>query len=208
MEELFPYLHNKDDNKLSNDQLFLLRLELDKCTSKIKRTFAEIVYDLQKGIEKSSNVNDLVNVLKFFDDEKFGELLSGCSSIALIFEKLSPYFRFFDFEIVKLLTKKLGSDYNKIQLTQYRKMFKEFSKQRVYECPKDAFGDVKETEKFFAIKTDKHIESLMIKDLCKLKYEICQALGFQLQLLMATLSSVSGILMSIRWLSPRNSSKF
>ena len=184
MAQYFPHLYGKGDgSKMSADQLSLFRVELDRHTSKIKRTFASLVYDLQKNIEKTSNIRDLVNALKFLDDKKIVEILADCSSIAEVFDRLSPYFSFFDFEVIKLLTKKFGSEFNKEKMERYKKMFKDYCKQRVCECPSDAFGDVEKSEKAFVIKTDKHIKSLTVDELKSLKYRISQSLKLQLRLI-------------------------
>ena len=62
-------------------------------------------------------------------------------------------------------------------------MFSEYCKQRVCECPSDAFGDVKKSEKKFILKVDEHLRKLTVNELLKLKYEISQLLKLNLRLL-------------------------
>ena len=181
IETYFSHLYDERECKMPRDHS--LEEELYGHTSKIKRTFASMVYDLQDYIEKTSTVGHLNNALKFLNPKKFGDLLANCSSVIDVFDKLSPYFSFFDFEIIKLLTEKLGSDFNKKKLKKYRKTFKEFSSTRVCQCPSDAFGDVEKSEKVFVFKTDRFIRGLTVEELQKLKYEICQILNIQLRLL-------------------------
>ncbi len=183
MKSYFPYLEGKGDSKMSAEQLSLLQVQLDEQTSKIKRTFASLVYDLQKYIDNENKMDELVIVLKFLKDKNIEDMLPSCLNTTEVFDKLSPYFSFFDFSIIKILTDKLGSDYNKGKLKKYRRMFKEFAKQRVCECPSDAFGDAKKSEKVFFVKKDEHITSLSLKELEKFKYNLCKVLKCDLRLL-------------------------
>ncbi len=183
LEAYFPYRSVKDNKELSDEERHFQLLQLDEHTTKIKRTFAGVVFSLQKNIEETSKLDDLINVLKNFDCKKFDKLLADCSSIAQVFGKLHPYFSFFDFELIKLMTSNLGSRSNKEKLKKYKKMFKDFSKQRVCECPSDAFGYVDKSEKVFVMKMDKHIQSLTLGELEMLKYEISKVLKYKLRLL-------------------------
>ncbi len=160
----------------------MLQCELDAHTNKLKRTFAGLVYNLQRHIEENSKIDEIITVLKLFDDE-FGQLLINCSSMEEVFTKLHPHLSFFDFEIIKLLTKNLGSTSNKKKLKKYKKMFECFAKQRVCECPSDAFGNHKESEKTFIIKLDKNIRKLELNELQQLIHEICRILNLKLRLL-------------------------
>lgn len=58
-----------------------------------------------------------------------------------------------------------------------------FSKQRVCECPGDAFGEAEASEKVFVIKIDKHIESLGLDEVKNLKDRLCKTLRIKLRLL-------------------------
>lgn len=180
MKSYFPYLDGKG---MSAEQLSSLRVQLDEQTKKIRRTFASLVFDLQKHIEDSNKLDDLLVVLKFLRNKNIVDLLPSCSNTIEVFDKISPFFSFFDFGIIKLITDKLGSEFNKRKLKKYRKMFKEFSKQRVCECPKDAFGDAKKSEKVFFVKVDQDIKSLTVEELEKLKFNLCKILNIEMRLL-------------------------
>ena len=139
-----------------------MQRDLDEHTSKIKRTFAVLVLDLQNNIEEEGKTRDLITYLKIFDAKTFHEI-SRSSTVDEVFNDIN--FSFFDFGIIKHLTSKFGSDYNKQRLKKYKRMFKEYCKQRVCECPSDAFGDVKESEKVFVVKVDKHnIQNLTLEE--------------------------------------------
>ena len=178
LKEYFPYLSDKSAEVIKN-----LQFELDQHTTKIKRTFASLVYDLQKYIDNNNKFGEVQTILKLLDHEKFHTILSDCSNTEEVFEKLHPHFSFFDFDIIKLLTSKLGSQSNKKKLKKYKKMFVEYSKQRVCEIPNDAFGDENKSEKVFVFKVDKHIKTLKLEEVMKLKYEICKLLKIDMSLL-------------------------
>ena len=90
----FPHLH-KDE--ISDVEMLSLKLELDEHTTKIKRTFAGLVFKLQKHIEDTCKYNDFSDILLLFDDEKFKKLLSDCSCVKEVFSKLHRYISFFRF---------------------------------------------------------------------------------------------------------------
>lgn len=148
----------------------------------MKKAFANIIFKLQRNIEKTSTMEDVRNVLLTFD-EKFDEMLSSCTSIAAVFSIIIPYISFFDFEIIKLLTSTLGSRSNKQKLKKYKKMFAEFLKQRICECPNDAFGDSEEAERSLVIKIDKKISELTNEKYQKFKSEVSRILKCTLRLL-------------------------
>ena len=175
LSEYFPFLCDKDGGKIPKGDLLLMQRELDKHTEKIKRTFAVLVLDLQNNIEDKGKTRDLITFLKNFDRKKFHEI-SRSSIVDEVFNDVSPHFSFFDFGIIKHLTSKFGSDYNKQRLKKYKRMFKKYCEQRVCECPSDAFGDIKESEKVFIIKVDKNIQNLTLEEVNSLKLEIKAAL--------------------------------
>ena len=149
----------------------------------MKSAFAGLAFKLQKHITQTSKLADLLTILKYLTTEQFEDLETTCSSIEQVFDKLHPFISFFDFEIIKLLTSNLGSGSNKQKLKKYKKMFNEFSKQRVCKCPSDAFGDVNQSERVLVIKADKIISTLTVESIMKLKYELCKVLGFKSRLL-------------------------
>ena len=68
----------------------------------------------------------------------------------------------------------------KKKLKKYKKRFQNYSKRRVCECSKDAFGEAKESDNIYKIKTDKILETFTIEELDKLQYEIRKILGHKL----------------------------
>ena len=155
-------------------------LNLDRHTSKVKAAFSITVIDLQKDIEKNSNLETVTTYLKAYDKPLFEKLLlSDCVSIREVFSKILDYISFFDFEIIKILTHIASKDMKK-KFQKYKAMFKEYSKRRVVECPSDAFGDAKESEKIYIFKMDTILDSLTAEELKHLCYEIKAILKFKL----------------------------
>ena len=143
---------------------------LDRHTSKVKAAFACVVLDLQRDIQPSK-VKEVINFLGVYDG-RFKNLLSDCDNMTQLFEKIIEHFSFFDFKLIKLLTKKFASMAVKRRLTKYKAMFKEYSKRRVVECPSDSFGDYEKSEKVFVLKLDSILNSLTAEELRKMCNEI------------------------------------
>lgn len=172
----FPYL--SADN-MSDEEISFFHLQLNEETKRIKKSFASLVFNLQKRIEETSKMDDIVNVLTFYDNA-YEKLLHGCTGIAEVFRKISSVFSFFDYDLIKLLYRKFGSLSNKKDLKKYKQKFQDFSKRRICECPSDAFGDVPKSEKVYVIKTDKSIEDLTVVKLRQLQYEMNKVMGQRL----------------------------
>ena len=113
-------------------------------------------------------------------NSNFKESLRACKSLAEVFNHLSDFVSFFNFDLVKLLTHHFGSPAMKKKLKKYKKRFQNYSKRRVCECPKDAFGKAKKSDKIYKIKTDEVLETFTVGDLNKLEHEIRKILGHKL----------------------------
>ena len=142
--------------------------------------FANLVFDLQRSIEETNiSLKDFKNLLNYFDKKKFEQLLSECKNLQEAFNTISNFFSFFDFDIIKLLTRKFGSKDVKKKLERYKERFQKFSKRCVCEVPSDAFGEPEKSEKVYAIKIDKSLKSLTVEELKKLNYKMNRILGHQ-----------------------------
>jgi hypothetical protein len=153
------------------DRYFYLQ-NLEEHTKKTKRAFANLVLGLQKYLQETESINRVIDSLKILHVE-----LKGNETWRDLFDVISKYISFFDYDLIKDLIRHFGSPNLKKKLRQYKKMFNEYSKRRVIECPDDAFGDVHETEKLIKLKTDKDMEKLTVEELKKLQYQISSVLG-------------------------------
>ena len=165
----FPYL--APNTALSPEELQHYQFELNESTTKLKRRFASLVYDVQRSIEETGKFKDAINLLKYYNPD-FDKILKDCTCSHDVFDKLSRFFSFFDYDVIKLLSHKLGSDTIKRKLNSYKKKFQDFSKNRICECPSDIFGDRDQAEKVYVLKTDKSFSTLTGDDIEKLKYEM------------------------------------
>ena len=160
---------------MTEDELSYYHFKLDNHTSKVKSAFARVVHDLQKDIEENSSLKVVINCLKAYD-KLLVEKLSDCESIVDVFNKILDHVSFFDFKIIKILTR-IGSRSTQKKYKKYTTMFKEYSKCRVVECPSDAFGDAENSEKVFVLKIDKNHQSLSVAELNTLCSEVTNILG-------------------------------
>lgn len=170
----FPYLPTHD-NKMSKEELLCYMINLDDHTEKLKRAFAGLVFDLSTHLDRNKKQEDVVQILKLFDDSKY-ENLSSCMSISEVISKILKHISFFDYEVIKFLIRKLGSGNIKGKLKKYIKMFHTYSSRRIVECPVGAFGNVDETEIVYVLKTDQILEKLTVEEMRILQYMMCKIL--------------------------------
>ena len=159
---------------MSETELSHYRLKLEKDTNKIKKSFAALVSNLQYHIRETCKVEDIINHMKF-SDRKFDEVLCSCKNVTDVFSDLYKFFSFFDFDIIKMLTSKFGSESCKKKLKKYQKKFREFTKRRVCECPSDTFGNAKrpvDASTQYVLKIEDNIKEYTLKDLEKLQFEM------------------------------------
>ena len=157
----FPFLAT---DKLSEADKDFKRQELYSETQVIKRKFASLVFNLQKTAEKFHSVKDVTSVL-IYHDKNFKKLLQGCTTVADAFIEASQYWSFYDHEIVKLLTKELGTSSNKKKFRQFQEMFQEYSRRRICECPSNVFGEVEKSETVLVLKSEMKVEDTTIEEL-------------------------------------------
>ena len=142
--------------------------------------------NLQLHIKRNWKLEFLVNHLKFFD-HKFEEILSDCKDVIEVFSKISQIISFFNYDIIKILTSKFGSETNKKKLKKYRKRFQDYSKRRICECPADAFGNKEASDeaqsKYYVLKIDKSMDGYTVEELEILQYKINKILKQFLRLL-------------------------
>ncbi len=169
----FPYLKNSE---MSEEELDHYRTKLYQETKAIKLKFDRLVFKLQQTVEKSLKVKDIARLLKSHE-EHFEERLRDCATVSDVFENAAPIWSFYDYKIIKGLINQLGTDGNKKYLEKYEKRFLDYSKRRMCECPKDAFGVQKKSEKCFALKTDENMNSFTLKQLKDLQFKMNRILG-------------------------------
>lgn len=167
----FPNLSADGTKKLSKEDLLYLMINLDKHTEKMNIAFASLVRDLEEHLTKHDRRPEVVRYLEMIN-RKLYRNLSECASISEITSELSENISFFNYDIIKFLIQKFGSNSNKERLRKYKKMFREYSKRRIVECPSNAFGSAYESEKVWVLKTDKTLENLTAKDVKLLQYEV------------------------------------
>ena len=176
----FPYFVPYERYKNEEEVSFHLNRLADQ-TKEIKREFSSLLVHLKQDIESTAKLEDVVLLLTSnIKDKGFEEVMYNCKKLSEVFKHLSNFVSFFDFDLVKLLTHHFGSPAMKKKLKSYKIEFQNYLKRRVCECPKDAFGEAKESDKVYKIKTDKILETFTLEELDKLQHEIRKILGHKL----------------------------
>ncbi len=166
---------------MTEEQMAAQRLTLDREAMRLKRFFDSLVLDLQRLIVKSQiiKIEDVMSVLKSHDPRLEAEL-SDCKTIREVFKQAPKYWSFFDYDIVKLLSEKLGTVAEKKKFKQFHMDFKEYSKRRICECPVDAFGKEVRPGKNYVLKVDKSMERCTVDEIKILRKKMNRVLGKKL----------------------------
>ena len=176
----FPYFVPNERHESKEELSFHLNKLADQ-TKEIKGIFSGLLVHLKQDMESTAKLENvtlfLINNIK---DKGFEEVMYNCKNLSEVFRHLSNFVSFFDFYLVEFLTHHFGSPAMKKKLKKYKKRFQDYSKRRVCECPKDAFGEAKESDKIYKIKTDKILETFSLEELDKLQHEIRKILGHEL----------------------------
>ena len=153
---------------------------LDK-TEILKRKFASLVFDVQKALVSNQwKVEDVTTLIKLhYQSDEISKLLDESESIAEIFGRLSKYFSFFNYNIIKLIVSKLNSTAIIKKLKKYKKAFREYSKLRICECPAGASGSREDKEKVYVLKTEMKLNN-SLEEYEKLQFEMNKVLGGKL----------------------------
>ena len=173
----FPYL---PCGTMSEDQFSMLKARLRAETNTIKLEFASLMFDLQKDLEKTLPLEDLVSFLALYD-VNYKSVLNNCGSYSEVFFTLrKEAVNFFDYNLLELLINKFGSDTLKVELERYRGYFEEYSQRLVVECPSDAFGECESSKKNLVLVAGKDFETLTLDDLKRFELSVNKILGNKL----------------------------
>ena len=146
----------------------------------MKWEFASFKIDVQHDLERSGiEVEEIVDILTGYDYH-FETLLSKCTQMSDLFRKIGKFMSFFDYNTLENLIDKYGSDSIKKRLKKYEGTFEDFSKRRVIECPSNAFGESKKSEKVVKLISDKVLDDLTVAGLRKFKQRVYRILGYKL----------------------------
>ncbi len=170
----FPYLTPEE-----RENSYYLQ-ELKEKTESIQNEFESLVIKLQRDIENSESYGykDVVNLLSLKKNTNFEEVLKDCQNLAEVLIRIKKYFSFFDYGLIKHLAHNFGSSDFKKKLKKYKKRFQNYAKHRVCEYPRNAFGNVKDSEKVYKIKIEEDIRILTGENLERYKYQVNKILGY------------------------------
>ena len=174
MRSYFPLISDKE-------ALPHYRMKLLDRTESIQRKFSSLVFDLQKALVNNQwQLEDVMTLIKLhYPSDETSKLLDGSESIAEIFVRLSKYFSFFNYSIIKLIVSKLNSTTITKKLKKYKKAFREYSKLRICECPAGTFGSCEDQEKAYVLKTEMKLND-SLEEYEKLQFQMNKVLGGKL----------------------------
>ena len=152
---------------------------LYKESDDIKEEFTSLLFHLQEDLESNSKLEKVVSLLVLHvipEDE-----LRGCATITSVLKRIRKFISFFNYQLIKILVKHLGSTESKEIYEKYESCFQKFAKHRVYECPSNLFDEsetaAEKPGKVYAIKIDKNMKELSLEDLDKLLCKMLEILG-------------------------------
>ena len=179
----FPYLPKDQYRNMSEEERFEHQLTLYQESEKIKKKFTSLVFNLQEDLEKNSKLDKVITLLIYYEESLEAEL-RDCKSVVMVFQRIRKYVSFFDYELIKILAKHLGSSKLNKRLSKYKAHFQEFAKRHICECPSDQFTDLEceeaesKPEKFYIIKMeDETMDKLTVKQLKNFQCKLNKTLG-------------------------------
>ena len=175
LRSYFPFI--SDEEALPH-----YRMKLLNRTESIQQKFASLVLDVQKALVKNQwKLEDIVSIITvhYGNSDEINTLLNGSESIAEILGRLSKYFSFYNYSIIKMLVHKLNSTAITKKLMKYKKAFREYSKLRICECPAGAFGSCEDDEKVYVLITEMKLND-SLAEYEKLQFEMNKVLGGKL----------------------------
>ena len=102
--------------------------------------------------------------------------LANAQDIRTVFAILSPHMTFFNYEILKILIKQLGSKKDRRKLQTYLHHFRNFCRRSVFEIPKDSLGHSPEKsvgQKYFHVLITKEFKSALLAKNTSSTSQIC-----------------------------------
>ena len=128
-------------------------------------------------MENQWKLEDVISLIKlYYRSDEIHKLLDGSKSVTEIFGRLSKYFSFFNYSIIKLFANELDSTDIEEKMKQHRA---EYSKLRICECPAGAFGSCEDKEKVYVLKTEMNLND-SLEEYDRLQFQINKVLGGKL----------------------------
>ena len=146
----------------------------------IRTRFVLLIRNLQRDLQKNSKLENAINMLTLYDRDLKDDL-SECTSFDLLFQKIKDFVSFFDYKLLKILAKYLGSSEIKKKFQKYKSHFQEFAKRHICECSSDLFGESEtareKPQTTYVIKINKSMANLTLEELENLKCKMNEILG-------------------------------
>ena len=179
----FPYLKVSG---LSPEQQEELRIRLCVESEDIVREFGHLhsrVYEslCKRNVPVDKLVTHLLS-LGAFDPVYKGsqkpmlqtilQELQNAGSIEKVLFVIRDYISFFNYHVIEHIVNELGTDQDRAELQNYQKVFGEYSKRRVYECPPDYGSKSSADHVDLVVKVDSVYEEITVKELKKFQYRL------------------------------------
>ena len=176
----FPYLNVSE---LTPEQKERLKIRLCVESEDIVRKFAHLrsrVYEslCVQNISVSKLVTHLLSLGALDPVSKecqkplfltYSQELRNAGSIEDVLWVIGDYFSFFNYHVIEHIVIELGTDQDRVELEKYKNEFDEYSKRRIYECPRD-YGPMSKTDHAnLVMKLDSEYENFTVKELKKLE---------------------------------------
>ena len=189
---LFPYL---DTSSLTEEEKQDLEDSLLEDMKKIDFKYGHLVTSVRKSLQKQGVTpgdlaTSLVSLELFKSHENqqsgfsiVGMKLTNASSIQDIFQELSCFWSFFNYELLEYIIQIYGTPADEANLQMYLDDLKTFCRRKIFEVPPHAYGNESNKENCtkWRVKLDDEIKDLL--QLRKVKRKIAKLLGLELSTL-------------------------
>ena len=163
--------------------MLLTRLRRD--SENMQTKFAMLLDDLRKSMKRIT-VQELTATLlmqtafkklkKQSAFENHREQLMQATSVDEVFiTVIRDCCTFIKFDVIEFLIERLGSEYDKAKLANYKESFKDYAKRRAIECPSKC-RECKSSEANMVIKLDSTLEEHTLETLQDFHQDVCKIL--------------------------------
>ena len=111
----------------------------------------------------------------------FFQELQNAGSIENVLWVIRDYFSFFNYHVIEHIVNGLGTDQDKVELKDYKKDFRQYSKRRIFECP-PIYGPMSNADHTdLVLKVDSAYDQFTVEELDNFEYKLSRIFGVSSQ---------------------------
>lgn len=152
-----------------------IKAEMEKVLS----SFNSLVNDVKGDISILSALQDVVTRLNS-NYPGCQNLFTNSLNLHDLFARISKWYSFLDYGLIKYLVKHFGSHTTKVKMKKYEQRFCCFAKYQIRQCPCNIFDDIDTSELIYEVHLEQSLTTSTLFELAKLKSKLKAIIGCKL----------------------------